>query len=632
MCGITGFLSPSGATGDRLRATAQAMADSLAHRGPDGDGIWTDAAAGVALGHRRLAILELSPLGAQPMASADGRFVIVFNGEVYNHQTLRPELEAAGYAFRGTSDTETMLAAIGRWGLVPALERFVGMFAFALWDRETRELHLVRDRMGIKPLYYGRAGRDFVFGSELKALRAHPDFAAEVDRDALCLYFRHNYVPAPHSICRGVRKLEPGCLLTLRPGESEPAVTRWWSARDVWERGDARPFAGTEDEALDELERLLGDAVAKRMLSDVPLGAFLSGGIDSSTVVALMQAASSRPVKTFSIGFGERAFDEAPYARAVAEHLGTDHTELILSPKDLLEVVPSIPEYWDEPFSDSSQIPTYCVSRLARRSVTVSLSGDGGDELFAGYGRYFWARKWRFVEPVPLPLRRLAALAGKALPEAAWRVLGPKGTRLRWRLDGLCSGDFQHFYRYLLSHFKDPAALVLGGREPETALSRPGPALSDRFRLMTLLDVETYLPDDILTKVDRASMAVSLEARVPILDHRVAAFAAALPTSMKVRDGRGKWLLRRLLRRYVPDALVERPKMGFGVPIERWLGHELRDWCESLLDEGRMREQGYLDAGAVRRIWRDYLAGQGNWYYYLWDVLMFQAWLDRWAA
>lgn len=630
MCGITGFITPSGYGEERLRATARTMTDSLAHRGPDSDGIWVDPAAGLALGHRRLAILDLSPLGAQPMVSQGGRFVIAYNGEVYNHGELRPELEAAGYAFRGTSDTETMLAAIDHWGLVRALQRFIGMFAFALWDRETRELQLVRDRLGIKPLYYGRAGRDFVFGSELKALHAHPDFGGRVDRDALCLYFRHNYIPAPFSIYQGIHKLEPGCVLTLLPGQTEPKLERWWSAREVWEQGEVHPFGGTAGEALDELERLLGDAVAKRMLADVPLGAFLSGGIDSSTVVALMQAASTRPVKTFSIGFGEQVFDEAPYARAVADHLGTEHTEFTLSPQDLLNVVPLIPEYWDEPFSDSSQIPTYCVSRLARQAVTVSLSGDGGDELFAGYERYFWALKWRYVEFLPRPVRRMAAMAGKALPEAAWHLMGARGTRMHWRLDGLCSGNFQHFYRYLLSHFKDPGALVLGAREPETVLTRERRRFSDRFKLMTLLDVESYLPDDILTKVDRASMAVGLEARVPILDHRVVEFAAALPTSMKVRDGKGKWLLRRLLHRYVPEALVERPKMGFGVPIERWLKHELRDWCESLLDERKMREQGYLDERAVRRIWHEYLGGQGNWYYYLWDILMFQAWLERW--
>ncbi len=630
MCGITGFLTPSGCCEEPLRAIAQAMADSLTHRGPDSDGVWVDAQAGIALGHRRLAILDLSPLGAQPMVSANGCQVIAFNGEVYNHLELRPELEAAGYAFRSTSDTETMLAAIGHWGLIPALERFVGMFAFALWDRKTRALHLVRDRLGIKPLYYGRAGRDFLFGSELKALRAHPGFCGEVDRDALCLYFRHNYIPAPHAIYRGVNKLEPGCLLTLRPGQDEPEITRWWSARAVWERGDAHPFAGTESEALDELERLLGGAVAMRMLADVPLGAFLSGGIDSSTVVALMQRVSARPVKTFSIGFGERGFNEAPYARGVANYLGTDHTELTLSPQDLLDVVPLIPKHWDEPFSDSSQIPTYCVSRLARRAVTVSLSGDGGDELFTGYDRYFWARKWRYVEFVPRPLRRFAARAGRVVPESAWRLLGPRGSRMRWRLDGLGADGFQHFYHYLLSHFKDPAALVLGAREPETVLSKAGPALSDRFRLMTLLDVESYLPDDILTKVDRASMAVGLEARVPILDHRVVEFAAALPTSMKVRNGQGKWILRQLLNRHVPKDLVDRPKMGFGVPIALWMKNELRDWCESLLAPAVVRRQGYLDAEMVSRMWTEYLAGEDNWNYYLWDVLTFQAWLAEW--
>ena len=630
MCGIAGLLAP----GTRIDPSVlRSMTDALAHRGPDASGAWTDPEAGIGLGHRRLSILDLSPLGAQPMHSACGRYVMVYNGEVYNHRELRPELEAAGFAFKGSSDTETILAAMAHWGVVPALKRFVGMFAFALWDREERTLTLVRDRLGIKPLYYGRVGGDFVFGSELKALRAHPGFDNALDKDALALYFRHNYIPAPYSAFRDIAKLEPGSVLTLSgPDMEHPRVERWWSAEHAWLQGDAHPFQGSEDEALDELERLLSDAVGLRLLSDVPLGAFLSGGTDSSTVVALMQAQSSRPVKTFSIGFPEERFNEAPHARAVAAHLGCDHTELILTPGDLLDVVPRIPHFWDEPFADSSQIPTYCVSRLARQSVTVSLSGDGGDELFAGYDRYFWAGRWRHVERLPRPLRRAAAALGKALPEAAWRLAGPRGTRMRWRLDGLGSGGFQEFYRYLLSHHKNPASLVPGAREPETALSRPGPALSDRFRLMTLLDVQGYLPDDILTKVDRASMAVSLEARVPLLDHRVVEFAAGLPTGLKVRDGQGKHLLRRLLSKHVPASLVERPKMGFGVPIEHWLGHELRDWSESLLDTRRLTEQGHLNVGEVRRMWREYLAGQSNWHYYLWDVLMFQAWLEHWEG
>lgn len=630
MCGIVGFLNLPGSTSTSL-TTLEDMAGCLVHRGPDSSGTWIDAEVGVGLGHRRLAILDLSPLGAQPMHSASGRFVITYNGEVYNHRELRPELEAAGYAFRGTSDTETMLAAIGHWGLVPALQRFVGMFAFALWDREKRELHLVRDRLGIKPLYYGRAGRGFVFGSELKALRVHPDFEGRVDRDALCLYFRHNYIPAPFSIYQGIHKLEPGCVLTLRSGQTEPEIVRWWSAREVWERGALKPFAGTEAEALDELERLLGDAVAKRMLADVPLGAFLSGGVDSSTVVALMQAASTRPVKTFSIGFSEQSFDEAPYARAVANHLGTDHAEFMLSPQDLLDTIPLLPHYWDEPFSDSSQIPTYCVSRLARQSVSVSLSGDGGDELFIGYARYFWLNWWKVLSRIPSPLRQGVRKMIGVVPVKAFAALGGVGPKLRWRLDMLGISNFNDFYRYFLSHQRHPEDLVFGGREPLTALTDPVNRLEIPLQAqMAFWDVISYLPDDILTKVDRASMAVGLEARVPILDHRVVEFAAALPTSMKVRDGKGKWLLRRLLHRYVPDALVERPKMGFGVPIERWLKHELRDWCESLLDERKMREQGYLDERAVRRIWHEYLGGQGNWYYYLWDILMFQAWLERW--
>ncbi|MGE4552370.1 MAG: asparagine synthase (glutamine-hydrolyzing) [Desulfovibrionaceae bacterium] len=632
MCGITGFLSPASATEateDTLLRQVRAMADALAHRGPDDSGLWTDPAAGVALGHRRLSILDLSPLGRQPMTSSCGRYVICYNGEVYNHRELRRELETAGHAFRGGSDTETMLAAIVQWGLSAAVRRFVGMFAFALWDRAGRTLHLVRDRLGIKPLYYGRAGKDFVFGSELKALRAHPAFDRPLDRDALCLYFRHNYIPAPHSIYQGVRKLEPGVILSLGPNGRERSET-YWSARQVWLDGMEHPFSGDEAEAETELERRLAEAVESRMLADVPLGAFLSGGVDSSTVVALMQRHSARPVKTFCIGFSEPEYNEADHARAVADHLGTDHTELILTPRDLLEVVPLIPRFWDEPFSDSSQIPTYCVSRLARQAVTVSLSGDGGDELFAGYDRYFWARRWRWVEPIPRPLRRLAAALGGLVPEPVWGLLGRQARRLARRLDALGCRDFQQFYRHLLSHQKHPERLVLGAAEPDTALSRPETAPLDRIRFMSLLDVRTYLPDDILTKVDRASMAVALEARVPLLDHRVVEFAATLPTAMLAEAGRGKRLLRRVLSRHVPSALVDRPKKGFAVPIEHWLGHELREWCESLLDPRRMAEDGVLDAWAVARMWREFLAGRTQWHYYLWDVLMFQAWRREW--
>ncbi|MGE4290644.1 MAG: asparagine synthase (glutamine-hydrolyzing) [Desulfovibrio sp.] len=629
MCGIAGLILNK--PGGDLHGMTRRMTDAIAHRGPDDADVWQDDQAGIALGHRRLSILDLSPLGRQPMHSACGRYVTVYNGEVYNFAELRRELEPFGHSFRGGSDTEVILAAIAQWGLQAAVKRFIGMFAIALWDRKEKTLSLVRDRMGIKPLYYGRVGGAFAFASELKALKTLPGFDNPVDRDSLCLYFRHNYIPAPYSICKDIRKLEPGTLLTLAAGHDEPKLERYWSTREVWQAGAATPFMGNLREAADELERLLKDVISLRMIADVPLGAFLSGGIDSSTVVALMQAGSTRPVKTFSIGFREQEYNEAHHASAVARHLGTEHTELYVTPKDLLDVVPLIPHYWDEPFADSSQIPTYCVSRLAREHVTVSLSGDGGDELFAGYQRYFWMDSWNTLSSVPLAARKAARSLLKWLPENWFRLLGSLGPKIRWRLDMLGMTDFSDFYRFFVSHQRHPEQFALGGREPLTELTRPENRIAtDNFRQMMFWDLVSYLPDDILTKVDRASMAVSLESRVPLLDHRVVEFASRLPASLNVRGGQGKLVLRNVLHRYVPQELVERPKVGFGVPIEHWMKNELRDWCESLLGETRLRQQGYLNAGMVRRMWNEYLTGQANWHYYLWDVLMFQAWLERW--
>ena len=628
MCGIAGFLL----TGGQWRVDViEAMTSTMSHRGPDDSDTWLDQSEGVALGHRRLSILDLSPLGRQPMQSACGRYMIVYNGEVYNHLELREEL--SGVHFRSTSDTETILAAIAAWGLEEAVRRFVGMFAMAVWDRHERTLSLVRDRMGIKPLYYGRAGNGVVFGSELKVLRACPAFDPSVDRDSLSLYFRHNYIPSPYSVYKGVRKLEPGTIAVFEPGASEPKVHTYWSARDVWRMGLSDPFAGTEEEALAELEGVLSKAVLRRMLSDVPLGAFLSGGIDSSTVVALMQAHSSRPVRTFSIGFHEARYNEAGYARIIANHLGTDHTELYVTPADLLDVVPSIPRLWDEPFGDSSQIPTYILSKLTREHVTVSLSGDGGDELFSGYQRYFWMKRWKGVTVIPRPLRGLAANMLKRLPDRFFDLFGSVGPKLRWRLDLLGLSDFSEFYRYFVSHWKNPSEFVIGSREPRTHLTtRENTITDDIFAQMALWDILGYLPDDILTKVDRASMGASLEARVPMLDHNVVEFAARIPTTMKVRGNKGKHLLRRVLNKYVPKELVERPKMGFGVPIEHWMRNELKEWCEDMLAPSTIRKQGYLDADMVSRMWHEFLDGEPNWNYYLWDVLMFQAWLEEWGA
>ncbi|MEF2146455.1 MAG: asparagine synthase (glutamine-hydrolyzing) [Desulfovibrionaceae bacterium] len=628
MCGIAGLLS--GDVGRYGQDAVKGMTDALAHRGPDDAQTWADEQAGIALGHRRLSILDLSPLGRQPMHSACGRFVTVYNGEIYNFAEIRSELEPLGHAFKGGSDTEVLLAAIRQWGLCDAVSRFVGMFAIALWDRQERRLCLVRDRMGIKPLYYGRVGNAFAFASELKALKTLPGFDNPIDRDALCLYFRHNYIPAPYSIYKRIHKLEPGEILTLRHGQIEPELETYWSAREVWTNGALNPFAGNAVQAADELERLLLEAVSLRMIADVPLGAFLSGGIDSSTVVALMQARSSRPIKTFSIGFHEKQYNEANHAKDVAAHLGTDHTELYLTPRDLLDVVPIIPHFWDEPFSDSSQIPTYCVSRLARQDVTVSLSGDGGDELFTGYQRYFWMNGWNKLSRIPLAARKgLRSLLGR-LPHGCFNLLGGVGPKIRWRLDMLGMTDFMEFYRFFVSHQRHPEDIVPGGSEPLTALTRQENRLdTDLFRQMMFWDLVSYLPDDILTKVDRASMAVSLEARVPLLDHRVVEFASRLPSALNVRNGQGKCVLRDVLYRHVPQQLVDRPKVGFGVPIEQWLKNELREWCESLLNAERLREQGYLNPDLVRRMWDEYLSGQANWHYYLWDVLMFQSWLEQ---
>lgn len=623
------------------------MTETLALRGPDDQGTWTDFEAGIALGHRRLSILDLSPLGHQPMTSACGRYVIAFNGEVFNFRALRAELEACGHGFRGGSDTEVMLAAIAEWGLEGAVGRFVGMFAFGLWDRTERTLHLVRDRLGIKPLYYGWAGSTFLFGSELKALRAHPQFVPEVDREALSSYVRFSYVPCPRTIYRGFRKLPPGTILTVRANvpDARPEPVPYWSAREVALRGQSAPFTGSAEEAVSTLHDLLRDAVLLRLESDVPLGAFLSGGIDSSTVVALMQAESSRPVRTFTIGFQEGGYDEAAHAKAIAAHLGTDHSELYCRPSDALELIPRLPDWYDEPFADSSQLPTYMVSAMTRKHVTVALSGDGGDELFAGYPRYLWAeRLWGLMGRLPQPARQVVANALVWFrPETVDAVGGLLPRRVRPARAGdrahklarlVRSNDIDHVYRSLLSMGEEPEVVVPSVAEPkglvfDESLSVDFPTFIPRAQM---LDLVTYLPDDILTKVDRASMAVSLEARVPLLDHRVVELAWTLPLSLKIRDGQTKWILRQVLGRYVPRALYDRPKMGFGVPIESWLRGPLREWGEHLLDERRLRSQGYFDVDRIRFRWKEHVSGRYNWHALLWTVLMFQAWNERWMG
>lgn len=650
MCGWIGFRERANRGEAELNARIRRMAKTLEHRGPDDEGVWADPEVGVALGFRRLAIVDLSPAGHQPMFSASGRYIIVFNGEVYNFKSLRQQLEALGHTFYGGSDTEVMLAAIEQWGVEAAVKRFVGMFAFALWDRQRRCLSLVRDRLGIKPLYYGWMGRTFLYGSELKALRAHPDFRAEIDRGALTLFMRHNYVPAPYSIYQGIRQLPPGCILTLFLSSDEhPEPIPYWSAKEAAEQGVAHPFTGSDKEAIEQLDDLLREAIGLRMIADVPLGAFLSGGVDSSTVVALMQAQSPQPVKTFSIGFHEQGYDEAMHARAVAKHLGTDHTELYVTPAEAQAVIPLLPTMYDEPFSDSSQIPTFLVSQLTRKYVTVSLSGDGGDELFAGYNRYFAAEAiWRKVGWLPRGMRQGVAkgissigtptydkwLAWMAPRTGRYGHVGPVGDKLHKLAEVTSVATSEALYRRYVSHAKTPAEMIIGGYEPPTELTATDrmAKLPDFIQRMMYLDTVTYLPNDILTKVDRASMAVSLEARVPLLDHRVVEFAWRLPMSMKIRNGQGKWILRQVLDRYVPRNLIDRPKMGFGVPIDMWLRGPLREWAESLLDERRLRVDGFFDPIPIRTKWLEHLSGQRNWQYYLWDVLMFQAWFEHWGA
>ncbi len=661
MCGIAGILDRTrGHSGGAFNVALTAMAEAVAHRGPDDSGVWFDTEAGIGLAHRRLSILDLSPAGHQPMISACGRYVIVFNGEIYNHRALRKELEfspspqpspAMGegvISWRGHSDTEVMLTAISHWGVEGALKRFNGMFAFALWDRKERTLTLARDRLGEKPLYYGWVGDVFLFGSELKALRVHPAWRETIDRNALALFMRHNYIPAPYSIYKDLYKLLPGTYwqISLDALAARGGVLKtYWSAREVAERGQKTPFAGSDDEARDALESVLGQSVAGQMLADVPLGAFLSGGVDSSTIVALMQTQSARPVKTFTIGFNEEDYNEAGHAHAVARHLGTEHTELYVKPEEAQAVIPLLPGLYDEPFADSSQIPTYLVSRLARSHVTVSLSGDGGDELFGGYNRYFWAQNiWRRLGWLPHSVR--AALAGvlTTLPPAAWnsafkrfdrllpanlRYANP-GDKLHKLADILAVRNPEEIYWGLVSHWKQPAQIVKGATEPATVLtdSSQWADVPDLAHRMMYLDTVSYLPDDILTKVDRAAMGVSLETRVPLLDHRVLEFAWTLPLSMKVRDGQSKWLLRQVLYRHVPKELIERPKMGFGIPLDVWLRGPLKDWAGELLNPARLEAEGFFNAAPIQQKWREHLAGQRNWSYYLWDVLMFQTWLE----
>ncbi|MBP0015944.1 MAG: asparagine synthase (glutamine-hydrolyzing) [Cyanobacteria bacterium SBLK] len=641
MCGITGFWNLSAENSpDRLQEMVEKMAFRLSHRGPDDGGSWVDENAGIALGHRRLAILDLSPEGHQPMLSKGDRYVLIFNGEIYNFLTLRKELEQLGHHFRGHSDTEVMLASFCQWGIEAAVKRFIGMFAFALWDRQERTLFLCRDRMGEKPLYYGWMGQTFLFGSELKALKIHPDWCGKIDRHALALLLRHNYINAPHSIYQNIYKLPPGTLLRLKQPIERPEPIPYWSLQKIAEYGAKNPFSGDKREAIAKLDKLLREAIAQQTIADVPLGAFLSGGIDSSTIAALMQAQSSQPVKTFSIGFHEAEYNEAQYAKAIAQHLGTEHTELYVTPEDALAIVPKLPALYDEPFSDSSQIPTFLVAQLARQEVTVSLSGDAGDELFGGYTRYFLGQRFSQSILWNVPTGIKAALAGvlKGRSPQAWeRILQPfhlrqrnLGAKLHRVADVLTLDSPEAIYRSFVSHWQHPEDIAIDAIEPTTALNDPElqANLPKFLERAMYLDALTYLPGDILVKVDRAAMGVGLETRIPFLDRRVIEFAWSLPLAWKApQQGQGKWILRQILAQYVPSELFERPKMGFGVPIDGWLRGELRDWAENLLDETRLRQEGYFAPEPIRQKWQEHLSGHYNWQYYLWDVLMFQAWL-----
>jgi len=643
MCGVAGFLSTEIGNGGII---IRQMVRTLRHRGPDDSGIWADESAGVALGHVRLSILDLSPLGHQPMVSLCGRYVVSFNGEIYNYKSLRKDVEGLGATFRGRSDTEVMLACISRWGVEKATQRFNGMFAFALWDQKDHVLYLARDRLGQKPMYYGWMGKTFLFSSELKALRAHPEFKGQIDRNTLALYLRYNYVPTPYSIYQDIYKLQSGTLLTVTDPVKRPLIpVPYWSAKDAVEAGYANPFNGTEDQAVAHLDTLLRDAVALRMEADVPLGVFLSGGVDSSTITALMQAQSTRPVKTFTIGFNENRYNEAVHAKAVARHLGTTHTELYVTPKEAMDVIPYLPTLYDEPFADASQIPTFLVSQMARKHVTVSLSGDGGDESFGGYNRYFIGPDiWRKVAWLPAPFRRAAARMLRLPSSDQWdrmafmlspflKRFGTQGTfgdKFYKIADVLTMENPDVLYHRLVSQWEHTEQVLLAGREADTILTkkRQWANLSGFVERMMSLDTVTYLPDDILVKVDRASMGVGLEVRAPLLDHRVVEFSWQIPLSMKIRRNSGKWLLRQVLYKYVPKKLIERPKAGFGVPIHDWLRGPLREWAESLLDEARLRKEGFFRPETIREKWVEHLSGKRNWLNYLWNILMFQTWLS----
>jgi asparagine synthase (glutamine-hydrolysing) len=646
MCGVVGFLDfDHRFSAAEQVATCRRMTDTLAHRGPDDHGTWCDAAAGVALGHRRLSILDLSASGHQPMTSASGRYVLTYNGELYNFEQLRHDLQ--DYPYRGHSDTEVILAAVERWGLGPSLPRFDGMFALGLWDNQARTLHLARDRFGEKPIYYGVVDGAVLFASELKAFYKFQNFHPSIDRGSVAQLLRYGYVPAPRSIYAGIRKLPPASSIAISSAaDAIGNAVPYWSYEESARSARARRFVGSDADAVDELDARLRTVISSRCVSDVPIGAFLSGGIDSSAIVALLQESTGKTARTFTIGFNEIAFNEAASAKRVAQHLGSNHTELYVSPAEALEVIPRLPVLYDEPFADASQIPTFLVSQLARQHVTVALTGDAGDELFGGYNRYKWAEAiWGPLSHLPYPARAWLAAAIRmsrpaALDSAFRRLDGTFAERFAIRNPGdkmqkagelLRARDTSELYFHLVSTWK-ATDVVIGAVEPRHPVLQDQPPQFDNFtERMMCADAVTYLPDDILVKVDRAAMAVSLETRVPLLSPNIASFAWSLPRSMKFRDGKGKWILREVLARYVPRELFDRPKMGFGVPIDSWLRGPLRAWAEALLAEDRLLREGYFHPGPIRKKWTEHLSGRRNWQYPLWHVLMFQSWLEAQA-
>jgi len=625
MCGIAGFMNVSKDLGKvDLKNRITAMTDSLGHRGPDDKGVWVDQENGIGLGHRRLSILDLSKSGAQPMKSASGRYQVVYNGEIYNFPSLKRRLSEKGHKFKGTSDTEVLLACTEEWGIKKALQEMNGMFAFALWDNKDSVLHLARDRMGKKPLYYGWSGKSFLFASELKALRAYSEFKPEINRAALTSYVSYNYIPVPQSIYKGIHKLSAASFMTITSNGNQKDPAPYWDLDKIAASNIQNPLTTSYEDALEELEQLLKDAVKRRMIADVPLGSFLSGGIDSSLVTALMQKLSGSPVKTFSIGFEEAGYNEAPAAKKIADYLGTDHTEYYLSAKETRAVIPQIPQIYDEPFADPSQIPTYHVSHLARKSVTVALSGDGGDEGFAGYGRYHTAQRiGRPLLMIPYPLRGMMAQILGAMPV--------KG-RVRKLSEMLNAKNQTEFYRMLMSYWQKPYVLVKNSAPAPDAMSdhKAYETIKDFMNKMMLMDMKAYLADDILVKVDRASMATSLEVRAPLLDYTVIEYAWRVPLSMKVKEQSGKHILKDILARHIPRELFERPKQGFGIPHGEWIKGPLQDWAENLLDENRIKTEEFFHADIVRKIWQEHRSGAKNWSYQLWGLLMFQAWHDHW--